>query len=100
MTEGRFGMPSLIHMAPTLKTPWLGLYGDLDQGIPVGVWSCCAKRRQRHPWRPRLYVIPRQATVFTATCGTRTTRRRPKTHGSTLSLGSRGTCRDHLKIRA
>jgi carboxymethylenebutenolidase len=36
VTEGRFGMPSLIHMAPTLKTPWLGLYGDLDQGIPVG----------------------------------------------------------------
>jgi carboxymethylenebutenolidase len=22
-------------MAPRLKTPWLGLYGDLDQGIPV-----------------------------------------------------------------
>jgi carboxymethylenebutenolidase len=35
VAEGRFGMPSLIEMAPRLKTPWLGLYGDLDQGIPV-----------------------------------------------------------------
>ena len=33
--EGRFGMPPLVEMAPGLKTPWLGLYGDLDQGIPV-----------------------------------------------------------------
>jgi carboxymethylenebutenolidase len=33
--EGRFGMPSLIQLAPGLATPWLGLFGDLDQGIPV-----------------------------------------------------------------
>ena len=32
--EGRFGMPSLIQLAPGLATPWLGLFGDLDQGIP------------------------------------------------------------------
>lgn len=32
--EGRFGLPSLIEQAPGLRTPWLGLYGDLDQGIP------------------------------------------------------------------
>jgi carboxymethylenebutenolidase len=32
--EGRFGFPSLIEQAPTLQTPWLGLYGDLDKGIP------------------------------------------------------------------
>jgi carboxymethylenebutenolidase len=33
--EGRFGLPSLIELAPTLQTPWLGLYGDLDKGIPI-----------------------------------------------------------------
>jgi carboxymethylenebutenolidase len=33
--EGRFGMPALVELAPELKTPWLGLFGDLDQGIPV-----------------------------------------------------------------
>src|SRR5258708_1031185 len=30
---GRFGFPSLVELAPELKTPWLGLYGDLDKGI-------------------------------------------------------------------
>jgi carboxymethylenebutenolidase len=34
VAEGRFGLPSLIDQAPGLQTPWLGLYGDLDQGIP------------------------------------------------------------------
>jgi len=32
---GRFGYASAIDMAPSLEAPWLGLYGDLDTGIPV-----------------------------------------------------------------
>ena len=32
---GRFGLPPLVEMAPALQTPWLGLYGDRDQSIPV-----------------------------------------------------------------
>lgn len=35
VAEGRFGFPSLIDLAPGLRAPWLGLYGDLDHGIPV-----------------------------------------------------------------
>jgi carboxymethylenebutenolidase len=35
VSEGRFGMPPLLDMAPDLQTPWLGLFGDEDQGIPV-----------------------------------------------------------------
>ncbi len=35
VTQGRFGFPSLIEMAPKLQTPWLGLYGDADQSIPL-----------------------------------------------------------------
>lgn len=35
VVEGRFGMPSLAELAPGLQTPWLGLFGDDDQGIPV-----------------------------------------------------------------
>ena len=35
VTEGRFGLPSLSALAPTLQTPWLGLYGDLDKSISV-----------------------------------------------------------------
>jgi carboxymethylenebutenolidase len=34
VATGRFGFPPLIELAPELKCPWLGLYGDLDQGIP------------------------------------------------------------------
>jgi carboxymethylenebutenolidase len=35
VAEGRFGMPPLVEMAPEFATPWLGLYGGRDQGIPV-----------------------------------------------------------------
>jgi carboxymethylenebutenolidase len=35
VTEGRFGFGSLVDEAAGLRAPWLGLYGDLDQGIPV-----------------------------------------------------------------
>jgi len=35
VTAGRFGMPPLIELAPQLKTPWLGLFGDQDQSIPT-----------------------------------------------------------------
>jgi carboxymethylenebutenolidase len=34
VTAGRFGMPPLLELAPELKTPWLGLFGDEDQSIP------------------------------------------------------------------
>lgn len=33
--EGRFGEPPLVELAPGLRTPWLGLFGDEDAGIPV-----------------------------------------------------------------
>ncbi len=35
VSTGRFGLPSLIDQAPSLATPWLGLYGDQDGSIPV-----------------------------------------------------------------
>ena len=35
IAEGRFGAPALLELAPTLKTPWLGCYGDQDRSIPV-----------------------------------------------------------------
>jgi carboxymethylenebutenolidase len=35
VAQGRFGMPPLVEMAPELQAPWLGLYGDRDQSIPV-----------------------------------------------------------------
>jgi carboxymethylenebutenolidase len=36
VTESRWeGVPPLLELAPGLRTPWLGLYGDDDAGIPV-----------------------------------------------------------------
>ncbi|MCU1375936.1 MAG: putative carboxymethylenebutenolidase [Actinomycetia bacterium] len=35
VVEGRFGLAAGVDLAPTLQAPWLGLYGDLDKGIPV-----------------------------------------------------------------
>jgi len=35
LAEGRFGLPPGIELAGMIRTPWLGLYGDLDTGIPV-----------------------------------------------------------------
>jgi carboxymethylenebutenolidase len=35
VTKGRMGLPALLELAPDLKAPWLGLYGDLDTGIPT-----------------------------------------------------------------
>lgn len=34
VSEGRFGLPPLTDLAPSLATPWLGLYGDRDETIP------------------------------------------------------------------
>ncbi len=35
IAQGRFGMASQLDLAAELQAPWLGLYGDRDQGIPV-----------------------------------------------------------------
>lgn len=35
VASGRFGFLSQIEMAPELQAPWLGLYGDRDQSIPI-----------------------------------------------------------------
>ena len=35
VVEGRFGFPPLVELGGDLKAPWLGLFGDVDQGIPV-----------------------------------------------------------------
>jgi carboxymethylenebutenolidase len=35
VATGRFGLAPLIELAADLQSPWLGLYGDLDQSIPV-----------------------------------------------------------------
>ena len=35
IAQGRFGLPGMAELAPGLKTPWQGNFGDLDQSIPT-----------------------------------------------------------------
>jgi carboxymethylenebutenolidase len=35
LAQGRFGFPAGLELGAEIRVPWLGLYGDLDQGIPV-----------------------------------------------------------------
>jgi carboxymethylenebutenolidase len=35
VVNGRFGLPPLVELAPSIIHPWLGLYGDQDPSIPV-----------------------------------------------------------------
>lgn len=47
--EGRFGEPPLVDLAPGLQTPWLGLYGDEDAGIPVDQVEALREAAARAP---------------------------------------------------
>jgi carboxymethylenebutenolidase len=35
VSSSPLGLPALIEEAADLQTPWLGMFGDLDKGIPV-----------------------------------------------------------------
>jgi len=50
-----------------LRCPWLGLYGDLDQSIPVDQVEALREATNAAPVRPRSCGTPRASTVSTAT---------------------------------
>jgi carboxymethylenebutenolidase len=35
LSASRMGLPPLLELASELRAPWLGFFGDLDEGIPV-----------------------------------------------------------------
>ena len=35
LTTSRFGLPTGIELGSSIRCPWIGHFGDLDQGIPV-----------------------------------------------------------------
>ena len=62
ITQSRFGFPPLFDLAPTLQTPWLGLFGDLDASIPIDEVEGLSRRpRRRRPNRGR--ALPRRRTT-------------------------------------
>jgi len=82
-SSGFLPFPALIDESATLQTPWLGLFGDLDQSIPVeGV----EELRVALAGAPVATEIVRYADA-----GPRTTRPRQGTPGPGRSTGSPGT---------
>ena len=55
LAEGRFGFPPLVELAPTLSSPWLGQYGDLDKGIPVEQVEALRAAAATAPVETRVY---------------------------------------------
>jgi carboxymethylenebutenolidase len=56
--EGRFGYPALVELAPTLETPWIGFYGDADQGIPVEQADALREAAGRAPAETEVHRYP------------------------------------------
>lgn len=58
IATGRFGFPPLVEMAPRLRCPWLGLYGDRDRGIPVAEVEQLAEAAARAEVRTEVVRYP------------------------------------------
>jgi len=55
LREGRFGFRPLIELAPGLRTPWEGHFGDLDKGIPVDDVEALREAAAKAPVPTELY---------------------------------------------
>ena len=65
LSTGRFGFDPLIEEA-RLRAPWLGLFGDLDEGIPGRRRRALSGGRAVRSGTPRSSATPTPATASTA----------------------------------
>ena len=94
IAEGRFGMPPLAELAPELKTPWLGLFGDEDQSIPSDQVEALREAAKKAAVPTEVVRYPEAPhTVSTAMPATRTTRHPRRTRGGAHSHGLTHTWR-------
>jgi len=63
VTTGRFGFAPLVELAADLRCPWLGLYGDLDQSIPVDQVEALREATNAAPVPTEIVRYPRASTV-------------------------------------
>ena len=52
------GVPALVEVAPGLRSPWLGLYGGQDSGIPAGHVDALRRAVALAPVPTRIEVFP------------------------------------------
>ena len=58
VAQGRFGFPPLADAAPSLRVPWLGLYGDLDHTVGVEQAELLRERAAAAPAETELVRYP------------------------------------------
>lgn len=56
--SARFGFPPLLELGDKFRTPWLGLYGELDQSIPMDEVEELRKRADRAPVDTEIATFP------------------------------------------
>jgi carboxymethylenebutenolidase len=64
VAEGRFGMPPLVELVPSLQSPWLGLYGETDPTIPVAQVELLRRALARTPELTDLVSYPEAGHGF------------------------------------
>ena len=58
--KGTLGLPPLVELAPKMQTPWLGLYGDLDAGLPPDDVEQLREAAAKAPVPTELIPLPRR----------------------------------------
>ncbi len=83
--------PPLVDEAASLRTPWLGLFGDRDESIPVEDVEQLREALESAQVPTESCDIPTPGTASTAISASRTTRPRRRTGGTGRSAGSNRT---------
>ena len=102
---------SPTQLAPDMKAPVLGLYGEADTGIPVGTGRGAESRARGEPARrPSSRSIPARRTASTPTIAQATARKPPRTRWNqmqawfkkykVLELSRLSTCRRRAAFSA
>lgn len=64
ISEGRFGLPSLVDLSKSLAAPWLGLFGDEDPTIPVDDVERLREAAARAPVETEILRYPQAGHGF------------------------------------
>jgi carboxymethylenebutenolidase len=67
ITQSRFGFDPLIELTPTLKCPWLGLYGERDKTISIEDIKQLEAALPKSPFSAQLVRYPEAEHAFDCT---------------------------------
>jgi carboxymethylenebutenolidase len=84
IASGRYGFPPMVEVAPELQAPWLGLYGDQDEGIPIEEVESLRRPISKAPVPAELVRYPDAGHGFNCDV-------RPSYHGPSAQDGWRRT---------